>query len=871
MDAEWNPHSPVTKGVEFGGIGTSSKRIGAPTEQQVIRWRAAASTDLDVVNLFADAGSSAPPLLTGTKPLFTGALVYEQVSFGGITTAGLVGGGYDTTIRAGVLAELCERADELHDGTAVQEDVYLVSGVDNSLGRDFRKVASAAVPTTADVLTPLDGLAAWNADALPCAIGLRFDTSGFAADRHVIGVTFEVRTLGATWAAIQERKVGDSDIPSHWHGHIDAVAWTQPEPGTAYYRLGELYPYIDAGNAGPWELRWWNTDRIRDFDTGGHFRLLLLTQAADTANSSHYIDYVAMHVYSIPERRAAVGVLSPVQDPALGWSTANMLTPDAAAAPALTSGDDYSLIVRTPVQGQVPTTPAATLRLRRMRGTPPFANYEVLPVTEYETSGSQQPTAVGAVEDVFVPWVLWDGIPGSGGTRRDDSIPDRDSGAMAIGHVTTGSGPGPYWIAAARYLPTAGGSTYDVAEVLMSTDMGVTGDLQVSLFAFGYWLGTGYYIPPEAVVVTVTAADVEAAPEVGRSKITLDGVTRTVAWHRVRVDFGAGPVSHADPGHVLAFNSTADDSGWLVAALIHGAFDAAVTYDGYNDFVSQVGGTNSLWNADGSLDGSPVYNAEGHLVISQKPDPPTAVGVTAQLADYAGVEHPYAELTWAAPAGGAPADFGGYEVQRWDARTGWQTVALIADAGQFTWEDHEPRLGEETTYRVRTVRAGDDVAGDWVTAGPVTIPAPDGCLLSFTTNEDPTLNVAYADSYPGDPARTYGFPEAAEMVTHKMYGRDYQVAFRPTEIRGVAFSRSLDIAHADENRTMPDPQGPDQFTPLRDLAHAAVSYVCVRDSDGNRWFAAITVPDGVNRVWAGTHKATVTVVETTATPTVVTA
>lgn len=865
MDAEWNPHTPVTKGVEFVGVGTSSKRIAAPAEQQIIRWRATATGALDTVSLLADAGSAAPPLLTGARPQFSAALTNELVSFGGISTAGLVGGGTDTTIRASVLAEVCARADELHDGTAIQEDVYPVSAVDGSLGRDFRKIASAAAAAVADVNTPLDGLAAWNGDALPCAIGLRFDTSGFAADRHVIAIEFEVRTFGATWAAVQELKAGDSDIPAHWHAHLDAIAWTQAEAGTAYYRLGELYPYIDPGAVGPWELRWWNTARIRDFDIGGHFRLMLLTQAADAANSSHYIDYVAMHVYSIPERRRGIGVVAPI-DTALGWSPATMLTPAATGVPTTASGQDYSLVVRSPVQGQVPTTPTATLRLRRMRGVAPFTNYDVLPVTEYETSGSQQPTAVGDPEDVYVPWLLWTST-----TRRADSIPDRDSGAMAVGRVASGSGPGPHWLAAVRYLPSAGGSTYDVAEILMTTDMGVTGDLEVSLFAYPYWFGTGYSVPPQAVVVTVTADDVAAAPVAGRSKITLNGDTRTVEWHRVRVDFGAGPASHVNPGHVLGFNSTDADSGWLVAALIHGAFDADVTYNGTNDFVTQTGdGTYDLWNADGALNGGTAWNAEGEFIISQKPNPPVAVGVTAQLADYAGVEHRYAELTWAAPSGGAPAEFGGYEVQRYDDRTGWQTVALIADAAQSSWEDHEARLGELTTYRIRTVRAGDDVAGDWATTGAITIDAPDGCLLSFTTNEDPTLNVAYADSYPGDPARTYAFPEAGEQVTHKMYGRDYQVAFRPAEVRGVTFTRSLDIVHAEDDGPLPDPQGPDQFIPLRDLAHAALTYVCVRDSDGNRWLAAITVPDGVNRVWAGTHKATVTVTETTATPTVVT-
>jgi hypothetical protein len=821
VDAEWNPRSPVTLGVEFTGRGTSTKRIAAAVEQQVIRWAAQASGDMDGVSLFPDAGSSAPYFKTGPAPLYADAVANVHEAFGGTTIA----------LRAGILAELLERASELHDGSDTTVNTYAVSQVDTGIGRDFREIATTADAAVDDVVTALDGLAAWNGDTLPCTMGLRFDTSGFPADRHVVAIEFEVRTFGATWACIEEKTGGG------FFAHVDSVTWNQAEAGTTFIRFGELYPHLFTA---PYELRWWTTDRVRSFDVGGDFRLVLATQSLETVSSIHYIDYVAMHVYSVPERRAGVGVIAPV---AGAWATADLLTPDAAGAPAVVSGDDYSLIVRPPVAGGGgASSPTATMRLRRLRGTPPFADYEVRSVTDYDTTGSQQATGVGAVEDVLVPWLALDGA-----TILGESIPDRISTAYRLPAALDVSDMN-------VQFPTVGAATWDVGYAIVATEFAVDDTLTVRLQPnFDPLVGT-------TRTAVVTAAEAAASPEVARSAVTVDGVTRTVSWRRVRLDFGAGVTG------TTAYMAAAGED-WLFAAMSHRAVDADASFLGATD------SRGVLLDGDDTSEPGPWTddNSDAQVVISQKPNPPNAVGATVVTGDYGGVSHDHVTVTWAAPTGGAPADFGGYEIERWDARTGWAPVALIADDTQTSWDDHEARLGEETTYRMRTVRGGDDIAGDWETTDPVTVPAPDGCLLSFSSNEAPDDGLAYADVYQGDPARAYAFPEAAETVTHRIYGRDYVAAFRPTEVRGVAFTRVLDIVHADDAGTFPSPQGPDQFAPLRALARADLSYVCVRDGDGNRWFASITVPDGVSRVWAGAHKATVNVTETTATPTIVTA
>jgi hypothetical protein len=50
------------------------------------------------------------------------------------------------------------------------------------------------------------------------------------------------------------------------------------------------------------------------------------------------------------------------------------------------------------------------------------------------------------------------------------------------------------------------------------------------------------------------------------------------------------------------------------------------------------------------------------------------------------------------------------------------------------------------------------------------------------------------------------------------------------------------------------------------MAWDDVSYVCVRDEEGNRWFASINVPNGVVRNRRRLYVATVQIVEVTDTP-----
>jgi hypothetical protein len=200
---------------------------------------------------------------------------------------------------------------------------------------------------------------------------------------------------------------------------------------------------------------------------------------------------------------------------------------------------------------------------------------------------------------------------------------------------------------------------------------------------------------------------------------------------------------------------------------------------------------------------------------------------------------PLARVSWTASAL-SDADFLRYEVERYDPTTDtWTQIARLTSKSATTWYDPDIRFGVAEAYRVRQVRSGE-VPSEWLgdTTTSIYIEAP-GCGLYFTVAEDQEWNLAALDVYGGGPAdRDFDWLDRKVLVP--MFGRDYQVAFSPTETRGVTFQRTL-LLNAISAMALPTY---DTFDPLRDLARAPVSAVCVRDHEGNRWYCALDVPSG---------------------------
>lgn len=216
--------------------------------------------------------------------------------------------------------------------------------------------------------------------------------------------------------------------------------------------------------------------------------------------------------------------------------------------------------------------------------------------------------------------------------------------------------------------------------------------------------------------------------------------------------------------------------------------------------------------------------------------------------------------------------FGHYELQRMDTvTTDWQTIMKATNPGLITFNDYEARVGIESSYRIRAVDVYD-FPGPWsstvtatVTEPGVTIGCTGGHLLIFTSNEeqDGSINLAYSSVWEAGQSveETFAFPESQFVQLQAMYNRDFFTAFRPTERGGEQFSRNLLVqAAAIAPETLAD------FTSLRDMAWANVSYICVRDEDGNRWFSTVLVPGGRVLRDRRLYMAPVEIIEVTDTP-----
>lgn len=214
--------------------------------------------------------------------------------------------------------------------------------------------------------------------------------------------------------------------------------------------------------------------------------------------------------------------------------------------------------------------------------------------------------------------------------------------------------------------------------------------------------------------------------------------------------------------------------------------------------------------------------------------------------------------------------FGYFEMERFDAiENAWKVIMISTNPGTVSFNDYEARVGIQSQYRIR-IRNIYDMYGPWSSTVSNTLSPgvfgtkSDSGVLIFTTNatQDGSKNLAYAMAWDDNPAESFQYLEADQVKFLQMYGRDFQVAFRPLERGGERFDRTLLIQAA----AVSPPVLEHAFTSLRDLAWASIPYVCVRTDAGDRWLASVLVPDGVIRRFRRLQLVRITVIESTDTP-----
>jgi hypothetical protein len=195
-----------------------------------------------------------------------------------------------------------------------------------------------------------------------------------------------------------------------------------------------------------------------------------------------------------------------------------------------------------------------------------------------------------------------------------------------------------------------------------------------------------------------------------------------------------------------------------------------------------------------------------------------------------------------------PWGFGYLELQRSDAYDGtWQTVMQTYSEGILAFNDYEARAGVLSSYRLRCANVLGFLGAFSTTAtGTVAAPGVTGrnvttSVLMFTTNEHQTgtRNLAYTAAVDGT-VEDLTFPEASRSQLQWMYGKDFQSAFQPAERGGEQFTRTM----LTSQMAVAGPLVEQGFRGMRDLAWDTVTYVCVRNDIGDRWYANVQVPSG---------------------------
>jgi hypothetical protein len=191
-------------------------------------------------------------------------------------------------------------------------------------------------------------------------------------------------------------------------------------------------------------------------------------------------------------------------------------------------------------------------------------------------------------------------------------------------------------------------------------------------------------------------------------------------------------------------------------------------------------------------------------------------------------------VSWSATSLGAQFDH--YEVERYDDEEGFVRIANITTESATAVNDWEHRLGVAVFYRMRVVN-DLGIPSPWDGPLNLTVSLTD-CGYFFTSNEDPTLNVAGIDT--NDGKREWGGVLETEIVP--MYGREGSIGFQELERRGDTFELDLLLYNGGTTsppRLVPDPGGRAAFGPWFNLARARVSYICARNEKGDRWYSSI--------------------------------
>lgn len=782
----WNPGAPLIKGVEHLDIGYGHTVVDAPADVGELQWEVLRTGELDTIELYAGRGASAPQLLGAAGTRFN-------------------------DLRRPMLVELVPTGSEAWG--AITVDSYAVTALTNIASSMFNE--NLTQPITPSRLNASNDGQFVTTNVLGSSFEASFGTGAFPLDRQVLAVEVHM-SINLTTGI---RRIDPTGSP--WS--FDVPMWS-PNFVVRAVRWGET---IVDGTATSWKH--WTPQMIRDYASGGTRRVRIACRAGP---GYWKIDRLVFKVFSIPERRRGVGIGIPSTSEA--WVPFTMTTPNATGSPVVTAGEPMTLMLRRITDYSLDNVAGSVLPWRYLRGVDSTEKWRRHSQPHNPLSG--MPAAGPQLEGIPTARML------DGGTVIDDSMPY---------WLSRGSGVYGNEITSQRLTFPGDATVYGQAYVVAGWNPN-TGRPVAPLRCEVFRVSDGVRV---LGATEVTAPDVARLPTAASYSAVDD---QGVQYKLVKLRFDDATTLAAGQYEVrLSSPGSTSSRPWFIAALVANKHTTNQTYGGATDYASGqvvIDGQSYALTSDG-ITPARAYSSDIQAALVEVPPPITGVGTSvgsltthhAQVCDpnqgcegCADDSMPYATVTW--PAATDP-DVVGYDIDRLDDLSpDWERVAAVGGRLSTVWYDQEVRIGVRSQYRIRVAR-GDGVTGDW--SEPVSVLVPPGQIaLTFSSNAATGMGCVYPEVWTGDEAdRTWEFTEAGDVTYRRIYGRNRPVAFRPMERRGDAFPRTL-LLNALCSVTRPSMA---TFHPLRDLSWAPIPYVCVRDGEGNRWFASLEVPDGRNR------------------------
>lgn len=628
------------------------------------------------------------------------------------------------------------------------------------------------------------------------ALELEFATAALGAGVRVVGMRLQIvaTEVGGSGPGTGTLAIAGAGTPWRSGKLIGSSNATAPTTVT-----------VDTGEINPATVQPWTAAEIQSMDTATLRVQLTWTKPwwLSFSNTRVRIYQVVLLVDTCVENRKTTQVVT-VNNSGPRWQTWTPRTPTASANLAKVNLQDLTVVARQPRFGDLnPGASAAALSF----SIPYFVGFRDVPVAGLQSYGVVQLAAVAPV-----PLALAE-------------IADQTYGIQ---------------------MTVAGVQSVDAQQYATVASVAVAGTVQQEISGAAVDQYGGLVLPLRYVggspgtltlrlrrrtdnvvmgTATVTKAQWDAAavdPVVG-------------SWKMVQALFAAPATLAAAVQYYVDFTVAGASGGalWYVQALTGnsevgaGTVTGTAGYTGTTDVATYLGGDQT--NADIVVGAFTSPDAPVAFDAVAFTDPLTLFGKTG-VSGIGGIL-----LSWTPVL----TSFSYYEIQRRDTYTDWQTIARITDHLVGSMRDYEGLRGLESCYRIRLADA-QGVLSDWTAEQCATRPVA-GCGYTFTSNEAPELNVGYVDVYDkGRAGATRDYEWPTEVEFHKMYLRNFQVAEMPLERVGTAFSRRL-LVHGFEAPATP---GERMFAPLRAIADAALSYVCVTDDKGNRWLANLQVPSG---------------------------